>query len=48
LDGRLSPEQFTECIDKAIIGCKMVYEIQRQALMQKYFGNETEMKEELQ
>src|SRR5918912_4177177 len=48
LDGRLSPDQFNECIDKAITGCKMVYEIQRQALMQKYFGNETEMKEELQ
>jgi hypothetical protein len=24
----------------------MVYDIQRQALMQKYFGNETEVKEE--
>ena len=26
----------------------MVYEIQKQALMQKYFGNETELKEEVQ
>jgi exosome complex component RRP41 len=48
LDGNLSPEQFNECLDKAIVGCKMVYEIQKKALMQKYFGNETEMKEELQ
>jgi len=48
LDGRLSPDQFNECIDKAIGGCKMVYEIQKQALMQKYFGNETELKEEVQ
>ncbi len=48
LDGRLTPEQFNECIDKAIGGCKMVYEIQKQALMQKYFGNETELKEEVQ
>jgi exosome complex component RRP41 len=48
LDGNLSPEQFNECLDKAITGCKMVYEIQKKALMQKYFGNETEMKEELQ
>ena len=48
LDGRLSPEQFNECIDKAIGGCKMVYEIQKHALMQKYFGNETELKEEAQ
>jgi exosome complex component RRP41 len=46
LDGILTPEQFNECLDKAIVGCNMVYEIQRQALMQKYFGNETELKEE--
>jgi len=48
LDGKLTPDQFNECIDKAIGGCKMVYEIQKQALMQKYFGNETELKEEIQ
>jgi exosome complex component RRP41 len=46
LDGILSHEQFNECIDKAIRGCGTVYEIQRQVLMQKYFGNETELKEE--
>src|ERR671934_287970 len=46
LDGVLTPKQFNECLDKAIGGCKMVYEIQKQALMQKYFGNETELKEE--
>jgi exosome complex component RRP41 len=48
LDGKLTLEQFNECLDKAIGGCKMVYEIQKQALMQKYFGNETELKEEVQ
>src|SRR5919201_579281 len=48
LDGKLTLEQFNECLDKAIGGCKMVYEIQKQALMQKYFGNETEIKEEVQ
>jgi exosome complex component RRP41 len=48
LDGKLLPEQFNECLDKAILGCKMVYEIQRQALMEKYFGDEIEMKEEVQ
>lgn len=48
LDGNLSPDQFGECIDKAIVGCKMVYEIQKQALMQKYFGSETELQEEPQ
>src|ERR671910_2517995 len=46
LDGILSHEQFNECVDKAIRGCEIVYEIQRQGLMQKYFGNETELKEE--
>ena len=48
LDGNLTADQFSECLDKAIGGCKMVYEIQKQALMQKYFGNETELKEEPQ
>src|SRR5919205_1858834 len=48
LDGILNYEQFDECIDKAIGGCKMVYEIQKHALMQKYFGNETELREEAQ
>jgi len=48
LDGNLTPGQFNECLDKAIGGCKMVYEIQKQALMKKYFGNETELKEEVQ
>src|SRR6187401_1377197 len=45
LDGILSSEQFNECLDKAIGGCNVVYEIQRQALMQKYFGNEKGLKE---
>lgn len=48
LDGRLTPDQFSECLDKAVEGCKMVYEIQRQAIMQKYFGSELEAKEEVQ
>jgi len=46
LDGILTQDQFNESLDKAIMGCKKVYEIQKQALMQKYFGNETELKEE--
>ncbi|HEY9386800.1 MAG TPA: exosome complex exonuclease Rrp41 [Nitrososphaeraceae archaeon] len=48
LDGILTAEQFNECLDMAIKGCKMVYQIQKQALMHKYFGNETELKEESQ
>ncbi|CAN5583053.1 exosome complex exonuclease Rrp41 [soil metagenome] len=46
LDGKLSSSQFNECLNKAIDGCKLVYEIQKEALMKKYFGNETEVKEE--
>src|SRR5919107_1960025 len=45
LDGKLSTSQFNECLNKAIQGCKLVYEIQKEALMKKYFGNETEVKE---
>src|SRR4051795_12832996 len=46
LDGKLSPPQFNECLNKAIHGCKLVHEIQKEALMKKYFGNETELREE--
>ena len=46
LDGILTEEEFNKCLDKAIKGCIMVYEVQRQALMQKYFGNESELREE--
>ena len=33
LDGILSSEQFKECLDKALNGCKSIYEIQILALM---------------
>jgi len=46
LDGILTGEEFNKCMDKAVKGCMMVYEVQRQALMQKYFGNESELREE--
>ena len=46
LDGKLTTTQFSECLEKAISGCKSVYEIQKEALMKKYFGNEMELKEE--
>ena len=46
LDGVLNEDQFNQCLDEAVKGCKLVYEVQRKALMQKYFGNETELKEE--
>jgi exosome complex component RRP41 len=46
LDGILNQEEFNECLDKALQGCRMIYEIQRKALIQKYFGDEQELKEE--
>jgi exosome complex component RRP41 len=42
LDGILNSEQFNECLDKALNGCKSIYEIQRSALMKRYFGSESE------
>jgi len=39
LDGVLSPEEFKKCVDSGIDGCKQVYEIQKQALKDKFFGN---------
>lgn len=47
LDGKLTTTQFSECLEKAISGCKSVYEIQKEALMKKYFGDELEVKEEV-
>jgi exosome complex component RRP41 len=46
LDGILNQEEFNGCLDKALRGCKMIYEIQRKALIRKYFGDEQELKEE--
>src|SRR6478735_6251992 len=45
LDGKLNNEEFIACLNEGITGCMKVYEVQRSALMQKYFGNETELKE---
>jgi exosome complex component RRP41 len=42
LDGILNSEQFNECLDKALNGCKSIYELQRSALMKRYFGSESE------
>jgi len=46
LDGILNKSQFTECLEKSLQGCKMVYEIQRKALMEKYFGNDLPLDDE--
>ncbi len=39
LDGVLSSDEFKKCVDTGIDGCKQVYEIQKQALKDKFFGN---------
>ncbi|KAF6243212.1 exosome complex exonuclease Rrp41 [Nitrosopumilus sp. b1] len=42
LDGVLTPEEYKKCVQTGIDGCKLVYEIQKKALTDKYFagGNE--------
>jgi exosome complex component RRP41 len=37
LDGMLKPEEFKTCMQTALVGCRRVYEVQRKALMEKYF-----------
>jgi len=39
LDGCLSEEEFKQALDMATNGCKKLYEIQRNALMNKYFND---------
>jgi exosome complex component RRP41 len=39
LDGVLTPEEYNKCVDTAIQGCKLVYEIQKKALTDKFFVN---------
>jgi exosome complex component RRP41 len=39
LDGVLSPEEFKKCVETGIAGCKIVYELQKKALTEKYFQN---------
>jgi len=40
LDGDLTPDEYKKCIETAIGGCKKIYEIQKKALTDKYFGKE--------
>lgn len=39
LDGVLTPQEYEKCVDTAIRGCKLVYEIQKNALRDKFFGD---------
>ncbi len=42
VDGILSEDEYRKCLDTAIGGCMKVYELQKEALMKKYFGGELE------
>jgi len=39
LDGVLTPDEFNKCIELGVEGCKKVYEIQKNALREKYFSS---------
>jgi exosome complex component RRP41 len=39
LDGVLTPQEYEKCVNTAIGGCKLVYEIQKNALRDKFFGD---------
>jgi len=39
LDGVLTTDEFKKCIELGIEGCKQVYEIQKNALREKYFSS---------
>ncbi|MEW6043378.1 MAG: exosome complex exonuclease Rrp41 [Thermoproteota archaeon] len=39
LDGVLTPQEYEKCVNTAIGGCKLVYEIQKKALREKFFGD---------
>ncbi len=38
LEGILTPDEYKKCIETAIVGCKLVYEIQKKALTDKFFA----------
>lgn len=45
VDGVLSNEEYKKCLDVALQGCKKIYQLQKEALMKKYFGDEVEVGE---
>lgn len=38
LDGVLTAEEYEKCVNTAVDGCKLVYEVQKNALREKFFG----------
>ena len=39
LDGILTPDEFKKCVETGVNGCKIVYDLQKKALQEKYFQN---------
>jgi exosome complex component RRP41 len=39
LDGVLTPQEYEKCVNTALEGCKLVYEVQKKALQEKFFGD---------
>ncbi|WP_100182492.1 exosome complex exonuclease Rrp41 [Candidatus Nitrosotenuis aquarius] len=39
LDGVLTPQEYEKCVNTALEGCKIVYEVQKKALQEKFFGD---------
>ncbi|MDC8438014.1 MAG: exosome complex exonuclease Rrp41, partial [Candidatus Nitrosotenuis sp.] len=39
LDGVLTPQEYEKCVTTAVEGCKLVYEVQKNALREKFFGD---------
>jgi exosome complex component RRP41 len=42
LDGVLTPQEYEKCLNTALEGCKLVYEVQKKALQEKFFGDESQ------
>jgi len=42
LDGVLTLDEYKKCIETGLLGCKLVYEIQKKALIDKFFTNGSE------
>ncbi|MFM8658618.1 MAG: exosome complex exonuclease Rrp41 [Candidatus Nitrosotenuis sp.] len=40
LDGVLTPQEYEKCVNTALEGCKIVYEVQKKALQEKFFGDD--------
>ncbi|HET6517849.1 MAG TPA: exosome complex exonuclease Rrp41 [Nitrosopumilaceae archaeon] len=39
LDGILTPDEYKKCVETAINGCKLVYDLQKKALHEKFFSD---------